>query len=93
MLRFSLIKVILLTYCYTSTAITIPGLSSPRLVERQEATSTSTRVPDAACTNGPRSRNCWSSGFSVATDFDAKAPPAGKTVTVRMIDFTLFILC
>ncbi|KAF2716610.1 multicopper oxidase [Polychaeton citri CBS 116435] len=39
--------------------------------------STSTKVPDSACTNGPTTRACWKSGFSIATDFDAKAPPNG----------------
>ncbi|KAF2002818.1 multicopper oxidase [Amniculicola lignicola CBS 123094] len=57
----------------------IPKNAAPVVVERQAATST--RAPDSACTNGPRTRNCWSNGFSIATDFDAKAPPAGKTVT------------
>lgn len=56
-----------------------PG-PSPVIAERQATTSSP--VPDGACTNGPRTRNCWSDGFSIATDFDAKAPPAGKTVTV-----------
>ncbi|KAF2642709.1 hypothetical protein P280DRAFT_396548 [Massarina eburnea CBS 473.64] len=46
------------------------------------ATSTSTsKVADAACTNGPYTRTCWSSGFSAATDFDAKWPVTGKTVS------------
>jgi len=36
---------------------------------------------DGACTNGPRTRSCWSNGYSIATDFDAKAPPDGTTVT------------
>ncbi|KAH9870311.1 hypothetical protein IAQ61_005785 [Plenodomus lingam] len=36
---------------------------------------------DGACTNGPRTRNCWSNGYSISTDFDAKAPPDGVTVT------------
>lgn len=55
------------------------ALPSPRgideiqdLVERQ----------DGACTNGPRTRNCWSDGYSIATDFDAKLPRDGETVTV-----------
>ncbi|KAF2869685.1 Cupredoxin [Massariosphaeria phaeospora] len=52
------------------------------IVERQATTST--QVPDSQCTNGPRTRNCWSQGFSIATDFDAKAPPAGKTVTYNL---------
>ncbi|KAF2746542.1 multicopper oxidase [Sporormia fimetaria CBS 119925] len=56
-----------------------PEAGSPVVVERQATTSSP--VPDSACTNGPRTRNCWSNGFSIATDFDAKSPPAGKTVT------------
>ncbi|KAF2733177.1 hypothetical protein EJ04DRAFT_277551 [Polyplosphaeria fusca] len=59
---------------------TIPRDASPVVAERQAATTT-TLVPDGACTNNARTRNCWSDGFSIATDFDAKAPPAGKTVT------------
>ncbi|KAF2791621.1 multicopper oxidase [Melanomma pulvis-pyrius CBS 109.77] len=55
---------------------------SPVVVERQA--STSTRVPDGQCTNGPRTRNCWDRGFSIATDPDAKAPPAGKVVTYNL---------
>ena len=43
------------------------------------ATSTSTKVADSACTNGPLTRQCWSSGYSAATDFDAKWPTTGKT--------------
>lgn len=52
-------------------------------MERQ-ATTTSP-IPDGPCTNGPRTRNCWSDGFSIATDFDAKAPPAGKTVVYNLV--------
>ncbi|KAF2001988.1 multicopper oxidase [Amniculicola lignicola CBS 123094] len=48
------------------------------------ATATSTRVADSACTNGPLTRNCWSSGFTVATDFDAKWPSTGKTVSYSL---------
>jgi hypothetical protein len=64
-------------------AVMIPRDPSPVIAERQ-ATTTSA-VPDPACTNGPRTRNCWSNGFSIATDFDAKAPPAGKTVTYNLV--------
>ena len=39
---------------------------------------------DTACVNAPLTRNCWSSGYSVATDFDAKWPSTGKTVSVRL---------
>jgi len=55
-------------------------LSERDLVDRQ----------DGACTNGPRTRNCWSNGYSISTDFDAKLPPDGTTVTVRQLHaFTL----
>ncbi|GME22696.1 Multicopper oxidase type 1 [Neofusicoccum parvum] len=48
------------------------------------ATSTSTRVADSACTNGPKSRNCWSNGYSIVTDFDAKWPTTGRTVSYSL---------
>lgn len=74
-----------LFYGTVALAGTIPLRAEPLppsrvLVERQ-ATSTSA-VPDGQCTNGPRTRNCWSSGYSISTDFDAKSPPDGVTVTV-----------
>ncbi len=40
---------------------------------------------DTVCTNGPLTRNCWASGYSVATDFDAKWPTTGKTVSVSSL--------
>lgn len=40
---------------------------------------------DGACTNGPRTRSCWTNGYSIATDFDAKSPPDGTTVTVSIL--------
>ncbi|KAF1831516.1 hypothetical protein BDW02DRAFT_505119 [Decorospora gaudefroyi] len=36
---------------------------------------------DGACTNGRRTRQCWASGLSIATDFDEKWPIDGETVT------------
>lgn len=62
--------------------------SPSRHFRRQADSSTSaetstTRVADSACTNAPDSRNCWSSGYSVATDFDVKSPPGGQVVSVR----------
>lgn len=59
----------------------------PALVERQA--STSTKVPDGACTNSPSTRNCWNNGYSVSTDFDKKFPPSGKTVTVSLFSLPL----
>jgi len=40
---------------------------------------------DGACTNTARTRNCWSNGYSIATDFDAKSPPDGVEVTVSRL--------
>lgn len=60
-------------------------LLPPSKVIAERQAPSGTQVPDGECTNGPRTRNCWSRGFSIATDFDAKAPPAGKTVTVCCI--------
>ncbi|KAF1952506.1 hypothetical protein CC80DRAFT_422174 [Byssothecium circinans] len=57
------------------------------LAKRQASTTTSaaststSRVADSACTNGPFTRQCWGNGFSAATDFDAKWPVTGKTVS------------
>ena len=60
-----------------------PGRHFKRQAESStSATPSETRVADSACTNSPDSRNCWSSGFSVATDFDAKWPAGGQTVSV-----------
>ncbi|KAF2166071.1 multicopper oxidase [Zasmidium cellare ATCC 36951] len=42
------------------------------------------QAADQGCTNGPNTRACWKSGFSIATDFDKKLPPAGKTVTYNL---------
>lgn len=35
---------------------------------------------DSACSNGPLTRQCWSNGYSIATDFDLKHPTTGVTV-------------
>jgi len=43
------------------------------------AASTVSSASDASCTNGPTSRNCWSPGYSVDTDFDQKWPTTGVT--------------
>lgn len=73
----------------TSLAETIPadqivwgeGGRPTTLVRRQaSATATSTKVADAACTNGAYTRSCWSNGYNAATDFDQKWPTTGNTV-------------
>lgn len=58
---------------------------TPVLVERQA--SSASPVPDGQCTNGPRTRACWSNGYSINTDFDDKSPPDGTTVTVCSFHF------
>ncbi|KAK0940342.1 laccase, multicopper oxidase, benzenediol:oxygen oxidorectuctase [Friedmanniomyces endolithicus] len=45
------------------------------------ATSTSSVAPTSTCTNGPSSRNCWSGGFDINTDFDNSWPTTGRTVS------------
>lgn len=37
---------------------------------------------DGECVNTPRTRQCWSNGYSIDTDFDAKQPPDGVEVKV-----------
>src|SRR3982074_2626608 len=53
-------------------------------------TSTSTKVADPSCTNGPFTRQCWGNGFSIATDYDVKWPVTGHTVADR--EFLAFSL-
>ena len=65
---------------FTSASL---GAAVPAEVERR-ATSTTSRVADAACTNGPLTRSCWKNGYSIATDFDLKFPTTGNTVTYNL---------
>lgn len=39
---------------------------------------------DTACTNGPTTRSCWNSGYSVSTNWYQKYPNTGKTVTYNL---------
>jgi hypothetical protein len=60
-------------------------MGPPQTLEKRQATKTTstsstTRIADSACTNGPYTRTCWSNGFNAATDFDAEWPTTGKTV-------------
>jgi len=55
------------------------GTGSDKGSKIEKRDTTTARVADAVCTNSPTSRNCWSSGYSVATDFDAKWPTTGVT--------------
>ncbi|KIY00524.1 uncharacterized protein Z520_04209 [Fonsecaea multimorphosa CBS 102226] len=55
------------------------------LVPRQASSttgspSTTSLTPDAQCTNGPFTRQCWGNGFSIATNYDSTWPNTGKVV-------------
>lgn len=77
---------------------TVPSSASSATVSnswQSTSTATTTSAPAAttttpsrapACTNGPTSRNCWSDGFDIDTDFDTDWPNTGRTVTY---DFTI----
>ena len=53
----------------------------------QDTTShPSARQVSNSCANGPQTRNCWSDGFNVGTDFDKKWPTTGNT---RRYDWTI----
>ncbi|KAF2720149.1 multicopper oxidase [Polychaeton citri CBS 116435] len=64
-----------------SNAIAIPD---PMKALDRRATTTTSAAADATCTNGPKSRACWTKGFSVATDFDQKFPTTGNTVSYNL---------
>ncbi|KAF2655213.1 multicopper oxidase [Lophiostoma macrostomum CBS 122681] len=53
--------------------------ATPSTKTSTAATTTSSRAPDSACTNGALTRQCWGNGFSAATDFDVKWPTTGQT--------------
>ncbi|KAL2350173.1 putative multicopper oxidase, type 1 [Cryomyces antarcticus] len=88
-----LFSICLLAFASLAFADTIPqdhilfGEQGAGLVKRASttaSTSTSTKVADASCTNGPLTRSCWGGGFSIATDFDQKHPTTGKTVSYNL---------
>lgn len=66
-----------LAYWLSVGSLAVASAIPASLIERQ----------DGACTNTARTRQCWSNGYSISTDFDAKAPPAGTTVTVCRSSF------
>ncbi|RDW60551.1 hypothetical protein BP6252_11934 [Coleophoma cylindrospora] len=77
------------TLCFFALASCAVASIIPLKQERddlqvRQATSTSTKVADPACTNSPLTRSCWSNGFSIATDFDVKFPTTGKTVKYNL---------
>lgn len=42
------------------------------------------QTQDTACRNTANTRQCWSDGFSITTDFDAKTLDTGRTVTYNL---------
>ncbi|THZ78998.1 hypothetical protein D6C84_08036 [Aureobasidium pullulans] len=68
----------------TSSATVISVSSSTPASSVSSASSSTSLVADAACTNGPNSRQCWSGGYSIKTDFDLKHPTTGNTVTYNL---------
>ena len=70
-----------LAYWISAGSLAIASAIPTSLTERQ--------VSDGACTNTARTRNCWVEGYSIATDFDAKSPPDGTTVTVCSLDLSI----
>ena len=62
----------------------LPLASTAPTTSSTSIQSTSTKVPDPTCTNGPFTRQCWGNGFSIATDYDTKWPVTGKTVSYHL---------
>ncbi|KAH8727668.1 laccase-1 precursor [Phaeosphaeriaceae sp. PMI808] len=69
---------------FGSIVLALPRADPPTPVLVNRQASSASPVPDGECTNGPRTRACWSNGYSIATDFDAKSPPDGTTVTYNL---------
>jgi hypothetical protein len=88
----------MLLYSFTSwlamasVAQALPRADPPTRVLVDRQASSASPVPDGACTNSPSTRQCWSNGYSISTDFDAKSPPDGTTVTVGHRLDTLLVL-
>lgn len=94
-MRLTTLVIIWLSGCIAQSLANIPdelrlwGEDGPAgnnmaTVTKRQATSSSTRAADSQCTNGPKNRACWSNGYSIATDFDAKFPTTGKTVQYQL---------
>lgn len=64
---------------------TTAAAASSTATSTAAATTTLGNPSDPSCTNGPTSRNCWSPGYSVDTDFDQKWPTTGVTRYVSCI--------
>ncbi|SMR54833.1 unnamed protein product [Zymoseptoria tritici ST99CH_3D1] len=65
-----------------ATAATISNSWQARPTTSATRTATSTApIASSTCTNGPTSRGCWTSPFSINTDFDQNWPITGRTVS------------
>lgn len=62
---------------------TFISFGAAAVLEKRQ-TATTTRTPDPQCTNGPKTRACWTKGYSIATDFDQKFPTTGNTITYNL---------
>ena len=58
--------------------------TTPSAASAVSPSASASRAADSTCTNSPLTRSCWYSGFSIATDFDAKWPNTGKTVSYNL---------
>lgn len=63
---------------HSTTSSTVTTKSS---TTSSVSNKTSSSTPAATCTNSPTTRNCWSKGYSIDTDFDINWPTTGKTVS------------
>lgn len=66
-------KSLLLVSSLTSLSV---GLSIPSLSNIVKK--------DSSCTNGPSSRNCWSDGFDIDTNYYESWPETGKTASYEL---------
>jgi FtsP/CotA-like multicopper oxidase with cupredoxin domain len=55
-------------------------LSTASLLPIIDERATTTNTADPQCTNAPKTRAGWKSGYSIATNFDKKFPTTGNTV-------------
>ncbi|KAJ9623971.1 laccase, multicopper oxidase, benzenediol:oxygen oxidorectuctase [Taxawa tesnikishii (nom. ined.)] len=78
---------------YTAGSAIPFDLSVANLLRRQASSTTTSVAPVGSCVNTALTRNCWSNGFTIATDFDQKWPQTGKTVPLTFdIDHASMVL-
>lgn len=62
----------------SASSVTLASTVSSQTIK---ASSTTSVAATSTCTNGPNSRNCWSGGYDINTDFDTAWPTTGNTVS------------